>query len=148
MHMQAAARAHKYMIPRLLIAALALSAGACSGLIDEFPTTPDPVITTETFTGTVARGSGQTHQFFTAATGPVTATLTSLGEAPPARIGFAMGTMSPTGSCTLMIVNDSALVNSVLTGTVGSLSGALCIRVYDTGALEQSVDYTFTVSHP
>ena len=32
----------EFMMLRVLITALAMAASACSGLIDEFPTTPDP----------------------------------------------------------------------------------------------------------
>jgi hypothetical protein len=133
---------------RLSIVALALTASACSGLIDELPTTPDPVITTETFSGTLTVNGAQTQQFFTAATGSVVATLTSLGEAPPSRIGFAMGTMSASGACNVVLANDNAVVNTTLTGTVTTLSGALCVRLYDVGVLSGPVDYTFTVAHP
>ena len=127
---------------------LAAVAG-CSGQIDQLPTTPDPVITTETFSGTLTVNGAQTHFVFTAATGGITATLTSLGDNPPAKVGFSLGTLAGT-TCTSnpTLYNDSAIVNSSLTGTVTTLGGALCARIYDTGALTQSVDYTFTVSHP
>lgn len=128
--------------------ALAIGASACSGLIDELPTTPDPVFTTDTFNGTVTVNGSQTHPVFTAATGAVTATLTSLGEAPPSKVGFSMGTLSATGVCTVVLKNDNATVNSVLTGTVSTLQGSLCVSIYDTGAMTSAVDYVFTVSHP
>ena len=137
----------RLLILRALIASLAVTVAACSGLIDELPTTPDPVITTETFSGTLTVNGGQTHQFFTSATGAVVATLTSLGEAPPANVGFSMGTMAGS-TCTIVLANDNAVVTSVLTGTVSTLQGALCVRMYDVGRLTGPVDYTFTVSHP
>ncbi len=137
----------RLLILRVLIASLAVTVAACSGLIDELPTTPDPVITTETFTGTLTVNGGQTHQFFTSATGAVTATLTSLGEAPPETVGFSMGTMAGS-TCTIVLANDQAVVTSVLTGTVSTLQGALCVRMYDVGKLTAPVDYSFTVSHP
>jgi hypothetical protein len=137
----------RLLILRALIASLAVMVAACSGLIDELPTTPDPVITTETFTGTLTVNGGQTHQFFTSATGAVTATLTSLGEAPPETVGFSMGTMAGS-TCTIVLANDQAVVTSVLTGTVSTLQGALCVRMYDVGKLTAPVDYSFTVSHP
>lgn len=137
----------RFLILRVLIASLAVTVAACSGLIDELPTTPDPVITTETFTGTLTVNGGQTHQFFTSATGAVTATLTSLGEAPPETVGFSMGTMAGS-TCTIVLANDQAVVTSVLTGTVSTLQGALCVRMYDVGKLTGPVDYSFTVSHP
>jgi hypothetical protein len=132
---------------RVLAVLLAVTVSGCSGAIDDFPTTPDPVITTETFTGTLSVNGGQTHQFFTAAPGAVTATLTSLGEEPPEKVGFSMGTMAGS-TCSIVLRNDSAVVTSVLTGTVTSLQGALCVSVYDVGGLSKSLDYTFTVSHP
>jgi hypothetical protein len=132
---------------RLFVVPLAVVAGGCSGLIDELPTTPDPVIVTETFNGTLTVNGGATHQFFTAATGPVTATLTSLGETPPATVGFSMGTMSGS-TCSIVLANDQAVVTTVLTGTLSTLQGALCVRVYDVGTLSGPVDYMFTVTHP
>jgi hypothetical protein len=133
---------------RLLIALLAISASACSGLIDELPTTPDPVITTDTFTGTLTVNGSQTHPVFTSATGNVVATLTSLGEAPPSRVGFSMGTLSVTGTCTVILRNDSAVTATALTGTVSTLQGSLCVSIYDTGAMSEPLEYSFTVSHP
>lgn len=136
-----------FAMVRVLIVALAMPALGCSGEIDNIPTTPDPVISTETFTGTLNINGGQTHQFFTLATGSVTATLTSLGDEPPAKVGFSMGTMAG-ATCSVVLRNDAAVVTSVLVGTVTTLQGALCVSVYDVGGLSKPVDYTFTVSHP
>lgn len=135
------------LVLQLLIVSLAVTVSACSGLIDQFPTTPDPVITTVTFNGTLTVNGAATHQFFTAATGTVTATLTSLGENPPEAVGFSMGTMAG-ATCNIVLANDQAVVTTVVRGTVSTLSGALCVRVYDVGKLTAPVDYTFTVSHP
>lgn len=133
---------------RLLFIPIAAVAAACSGDIDNFPTTPDPVIVTETFSGSLNINGGVTHNVFTGATGQVIATLTSLGENPPAKVGFSLGTLGSTGVCTVVLVNDSAVVTSVLQGTVSNLSGSLCARVYDVGSLTGPVSYTFTVQHP
>ncbi len=89
-----------------------------------------------------------TQNVFTGATGAVSATLTSLGDNPPAKVGFSMGTLGSTGVCTPVLVNDNAVVNSTLSGTVSTLAGSLCVRVYDTGALTETVNFTFTVTHP
>jgi hypothetical protein len=133
---------------RVVVVLLAVTASACSGLIDEFPTTPDPVITTDTFTGTLTVNGGQTHAVFTGATGTVVATLTSLGEAPPETVGFSMGTLAVTGACNVVLANDAAVVTTVLTGSVATLQGSLCVRLYDVGKLTAPVEYSFTVSHP
>jgi hypothetical protein len=76
------------------------------------------------------------------------ATLTSLGENAPTRVGFSMGTLGVSGSCNIVLKNDNAAVNTTLTGTVSTLSGSLCVSIYDTGAMAGPLDYTFTVSHP
>lgn len=128
---------------------LPVLAAGCSGQIDQFPTTPDPEIITETFSGTLTKNGAQTHFVFTSATGPVTATLVSLGDNPPEKVGFSLGTLAGT-TCTSnpTLYNDSAVVTTVLSGTLTTLGGSLCARIYDTGALTEDVPYTFTVSHP
>ena len=137
------------MVRFALVLPLLAAIAGCSGQIDELPTTPDPVITTETFSGTLNINGAQTHFVFTAATGTVTATLTSLGDNPPSKVGFSLGTLAGT-TCQSnpTLYNDSAIVTTVLSGSVQSLAGALCARIYDTGALTETVPYTFTVSHP
>lgn len=133
---------------RLLFIPIAALAVGCSGDINDFPTTPDPVIVTETFTGTLTVNGAVTHNFFTGATGRVSATLTSLGENAPAKVGISLGTLGSSGVCTVVLHNDNASVSSALTGTVSNLAGSLCLRIYDVGALTAPVDYAFTVSHP
>jgi len=136
------------MMLRLLLVPIAAVAVGCSGDIDNLPTTPDPVFVTETFSGTLNINGGVTQNVFTGATGAVSSTLTSLGDNPPAKVGFSMGTLGSTGVCTPVLVNDNAVVNSTLAGTVSTLAGSLCVRVYDTGALTETVNFTFTVTHP
>ena len=130
----------------LLLLSLPLLMG-CEGEIANLPTTPDPVIVTDTFTGTINVNGGATHNIFTTATGTVIATLTSLGETPPEKVGFSMGTLAG-ATCNAVLTNDNAVVTSVLTGTVSTLAGSLCVRVYDVGSMTQAVSYTFTVTHP
>ena len=136
------------IILRALVLSVALVAAACDGEISNIPTTPDPVFVTDTFTGTLTVNGAQTHNVFTSATGMVTATITSLGENVPEKVGFSMGTLSAVGACTVVLHNDNAVVASNLSGTVASLNGSLCVRVFDVGALKVPVDYTITVNHP
>jgi len=133
---------------RLLIVPLAAAAFGCSGDINKIPTTADPVPVTDTFTGTLTKNGAVTHNVFTGATGTVTATITSLGDSAPDKVGFSLGTLGSLGACTVVLHNDNAVVSTVLTGTVSSLAGTLCARVYDVGALSGPVDYTITVTHP
>ncbi len=136
-------RAFKLVV---LVLPLVMFAGACSGEIDNIPTTPDPVTVTETFSGTVNINGAASHTFYTSATGSVTATLTSLGETPPDLIGLSMGTLSGS-TCMIVLANDRAVVTSVITGTVTTLSGSLCVRIYDVGSLTASVPYEIKVEH-
>ncbi len=129
-----------------LVLPLAMFAAACEGDLANIPTTPDPVTVTETFTGTININGAATHTFFTSATGTVTATLTSLGENPPAAIGLSMGTLSGS-TCSLVLTNDKAVVTSVVSGTVTTLGGSLCVRIYDVGSLTESVPYEIRVEH-
>ena len=125
---------------------VAMFAVACEGDIASIPTTPDPVTVNETFTGTLNINGAATHSFNTLATGTVTATLTSLGENPPAAVGLSMGTMSGS-TCSLVLTNDRAVVTSIVTGTVTTLVGSLCVRIYDVGSLTQAVPYEIRVEH-
>ena len=125
---------------------VAMFAVACEGDIASIPTTPDPVTVTETFTGTLNINGAATHSFNTLATGTVTATLTSLGENPPAAVGLSMGTMSGS-TCSLVLTNDRAVVTSIVNGTVTTLVGSLCVRIYDVGSLTQAVPYEIRVEH-
>lgn len=126
---------------------VAMFAVACEGDLASIPTTPDPVTVTETFTGTLTINGAATHAFFTTATGTVTATLTSLGENPPAMIGLSLGTLSTTGICSIILAKDNAVVTIVITGTVTTLSGSLCVRIYDVGSLTAAVPYEIKVEH-
>jgi hypothetical protein len=136
------------LILRAAVLSVALAGFGCSGEIENFPTTPDPVFVTETFTGSININGAATHNVFTSATGTVTATLTSLGDNAPSKVGFSIGTLATTGTCTAVLHNDNAVVTTELTGTVSTLAGSLCVRIYDVGALTESVPYTFTVTHP
>ena len=135
------------IILRALVLSVALVAAGCEGEIANLPTTPDPVTVTETFTGTLTVNGAQTHNVFTGATGLVTATITSLGESAPEKVGLSMGTLAG-ATCTVVMHNDNAVVTSYLSGTVATLAGSLCVRVCDVGKLTGPVDYTITVSHP
>ena len=132
---------------RLLVLSMAAVAVGCSGEIDNIPTTPDPVIVTETFSGTLTVNGAVTHNVFTGATGTVSATLTSLGDNPPEKVGFSMGTLAG-ATCAVVLHNDAAVVTSNIVGTLTSLAGSICVRIHDVGALTAPVSYTFTVTHP
>jgi hypothetical protein len=137
------------LIYGVFLLTLALMAGACSSIYDTLPMTPDPVIVTDVFTGTINVNGAASHPFFTSATGTVTATLSSLGETPPAAVGFSLGTFSGTTcSVTTGLFNDKAVVNTVILGTISTLGGSLCVRINDVGSLTEPVTYEIKVQHP
>lgn len=127
----------------LLVAAASSACGS-----DPIVTTPtEPTVVTETFSGTVTVNGAMTHNFFTTTTGTVTATLSELSPETTEKIGLSMGTFA-VPNCSVVLTNDSAVKTSILTGTVTTLGGSLCVRIYDVGALTEPVAYTITVVHP
>lgn len=135
------------LILRLLVLPLALVASGCESELDNLPTTPDPVYVTDTHVGELNINGAFTHSFFTSAPGTITATLTSLGDEPPAKVGFSMGTQSGS-TCTVILRNDNAVVTSVITGSVSTVGGSLCVSIYDVGSLTRTTPYTITINHP
>lgn len=130
-----------------LVLPLAMFATACEGDIANIPTTPDPVAVTETFSGTLTKNGAATHTFYNTATGSITATLTSLGEEPPEMVGISLGTFSATQVCSTVLSRDNAVVTTVVEGTVTTLGGSLCVRIYDVGSLTGPVPYEIRVDH-
>lgn len=121
----------------------------CSSACDNGPTittpTPGPTIT-DTFTGTVTLNGSMTHSFTASAAGAVSATITAVDPSGSV-IGFELGTWN-TVTCTAVVSNDLATLNSVLAGNTQS-SASLCVRIHDpNGALtDKTVNYTVTVTH-
>lgn len=134
------------------VAAVAMCAGlgaACGNNTPTTPTTPEPTIFTEVFSGTLTPNGAVSHVFFSQASGTVRVSLTSLAPDPALAIGVALGTW--TGSaCQVIIANDRAVLGAFVNGAVGN-QGGLCVRAYDaTGSLvaETPVTYELTVEHP
>jgi hypothetical protein len=143
------------LIVRLLsVLTLGLCLGACdSGNDAGVPTapTPSPPVT-ETFSGTVNRNGGVTHNFTTSASGTVTATLTTLGPDSTATLGMSLGTVSAAvngTTCQAVLTNDQSTQGTIITGGVSAL-GSLCVRAYDTGAITAGTPFTYeiTIVHP
>lgn len=126
---------------------LAAAFGAACG-DDDPPTTPsgpDPVAVSETFPEVLNPNGGRTHPFFVDRAGNVTATITAITPEPPPLVGLALGTWNGS-ACTLIVTNDNAQVGQTLTATATG-AGGFCVRLYDTGRLTQTIDYSVTVTH-
>jgi len=126
---------------------VAMVSAGCNSNTPTTPTAPEVVTTTETFSGSININGGATHTFFTTATGTVTATLTVLDPAETGTIGLSMGTWNGV-SCAIVIASDKAVLTQVVTGTVSTTAGSLCIRVYDTGSVIGPTNYEVQVVHP
>jgi len=132
----------------VLVLAATMAVGGCDNDLDPTtPTEPAPT-TTETFTGTINVNGAAVHTVNIAAAGTVTATLTEVAPDPAIAVGFALGTWNATTSvCQQIIPNDSAIQGQILTGNVSG-PGQLCARIYDTGKLTATINYSISVTHP
>ena len=133
-------------LPLLFAIVLAFGLAAC----DEAPTTTTPTSdpTKDIFSDVLEPNGARTHPFTTARSGDVIATLTALDPDATVVIGVALGTLSGSGTCQILLSRDAATVNSVVTGAVTSAT-SLCLRVYDAaGALTAPTTYTVQVLHP
>ena len=137
------------------VLALGLVLAGCDNVDESIPTAPTPPTVTTSLTGGISINGAETKAFGVSAAGPVSATLTTVaiqvaeGEEPdptPVTVGMALGTISLGGNCTVVITNDSAVQGTSLPGNVQG-TGALCVRIYDTGRLTKPITYTVTVTH-
>jgi hypothetical protein len=123
-----------------------LSATACGDETPTTPTPPEPVMVTDTFSGTINRNGAATHRFAAASAGDLTATLTSLSPDADLVVGFGVGAWNGT-VCNILLARDEAVQATVIYGNVNA-SGELCIRIFDVGRITDTTDYTLTVVHP
>jgi len=133
---------------RLGLLAVAASAALAAGCEDVTPstTTPtEPVLTTDTFDGTLTANGAVTFPFTVVSSGPVTATLTAVSDTSIA-IGLALGTWNGL-ACQIVLARDGALQGDLIIGQASNV-GALCARVYDVGNVVDPVTFTITVEHP
>ena len=110
--------------------------------------TPEPVIVTETFTGTLTRNGATSHPFpinFSSG-GQVTAVLKTVTPDGTSVVGFSLGTWNGT-ACQAVISNDRATMAASLIGQATS-TGILCVRIFDVGTLADPQDYEVDVTHP
>jgi hypothetical protein len=140
------------MHSRIRTALLWLPAALLAAGCDNGPViTPTPIgpTVTQTFTGTLTRNGGDTHQFSSLSRGTITATLTSVNPDGALAIGVSLGTWNvTTSSCQIILANDNATVGTALVGSVSGV-GDLCLRVYDAkGNVTTSQDYSVDVVHP
>ena len=135
-----------WTIRAVLLIAVAAGAAACDDEAPATPTTPAPAVT-ETFSGDVTQNGARTHNFSTAASGVVTATLKEVAPDSGLVIGFSLGNWTGS-SCQIVLANDAATGGAILTGTMSGI-GNLCLRIYDVGNVPTAgATYRVEVVHP
>ena len=141
------------LLPGVVLLTVMMSVAGCNDNNNNTPTTPTTPTTpatpatTESFTGTLQKNGGVTFPFTATAGGSVIVTLSSVAPDPALQIGLSLGTWTGT-ACQIVIANDSAAQNAVVTGTLTSAAN-LCVRVYDPASkVGTSVDFSVTVAHP
>lgn len=123
----------------------------------ESPTTPSPVLATETFSGTVQVGGSDSKRFTVsyaqaasdASVTLNTLTLTASGAATTTTVGVGFGTPAFDGSC---VRSTTYTATAAVIGQEMLASGAFgpstyCVQVFDAGTLTESVNYSLTVKH-
>ncbi len=121
-------------------------------------TAPTPVLTTDTFSGTVAVLGTSTQVFtvnYALSYSDAAVKLTSLKTVANATdvgktIGVGFGSINSfDGSClrSASFSTNTASVNQLLTASGQFLSGQYCVQVFDAGTLTEPVSYSIEVQH-
>ena len=124
---------------------LAIATAGCGGSLTNQEVSPSQTVT-ETFTGTLAPGGGDTHLFVTVGKGVISATITAVGDDNTRILGMALGNWS-NNACQIAVANDSAIANYPMAASV-TAGGNLCARVYDSKGIPDATAYTLVVIHP
>lgn len=134
------------------------AAAACNK--NKSTTNPSPILTTETFSGTINPGGKSNHVFvvnYTYAYTDAAFTLTSLtsvanGSTPSITLGVGFGNYS-VGNCTTVsnVTNPAAPLNQKLPTTGQQFGpGTYCIQVFDNPdapTVTEQLRYTLAVEH-
>jgi hypothetical protein len=108
------------------------------------PAAPSPVLTTDTFSGTLIPGQRVVHPYVVKAAGQVTTTLSALSGSSV--IGIGIGTWDG-ATCTVGTHAENVTAGGFFLTDV-PISQNLCTLVYDVGGITTTATYTVTVSHP
>jgi hypothetical protein len=122
-------------------ALVAVTLTSCGGTT---PASPSPVLTTDTFTGTLTPGQKVVHPYAVKAAGQVTTTRTTLSGASV--VGVGVGTWDGT-TCTVGAHAENVAGGGYFLTNV-PIPQNLCALVYDVGGITATASYTVTVSHP
>jgi hypothetical protein len=130
---------------------LAVVAAACGGSTTA-PTTvgSNATVSNDVFTGTVAVGGQNVHNFTVTTPGTVSVTMTAAGPPPTITMGLGVGNPNGAGGCTFLTggttTAQASTTTAQLTGTL-TASGAYCVAIADIGNAAGPITYSITVSH-
>ncbi len=99
------------------------------------------------FAGSINPNGAHTEFFLVLAAGDITATMTEL-SGDGTVVGLELGTSADGLTCQNVLSNDRARQGTVISGRSSGGPAAFCARVYDTGSLTDTVDYSLQVLHP
>jgi hypothetical protein len=137
-------------VRRAVLIAVCVVAGACTGTEGTVAPPTAAASQTETFTGTLAVGGTNSHNFAVPFQGRVNLTLVSATPPDGVQLGIGIGSFgSGTGVCTLIVEAS----RTTAPGTSPQISGVVavgqyCLIVADVGKLTEPATYTVTVGHP
>jgi len=122
-----------------------LFAAACGGVVEPSKNN------VETFSGTLAVGAANGHDFTVARSGEFEVTITALAPVSTVFIGTGFGQARSDGTCGVFpgyVNNFSSLNRSSLGGAI--TPGNYCVVVFDVGTIPEPLTLTYTVkvSHP
>ena len=110
----------------------------------------EPVVYSQSYSGTLALGSTSCHEFEVLETGDVTITLTALEPLETLTVGMGIGLDDDTLElgCSLFAVDDSVKLSESFLSSSRS-PGAYCFCVYDVGNIfpDTTVSYSAQVDH-
>lgn len=135
-------------IQSVLLAVLALTAGACNSSTPVSTTTAPASLAAavDHFTGTLTQNGALTFPFSVSGGGTVTAIVDAVTPDSAVPIGVSLGTWNGT-ICQIILSNDQAVQGSSVTGSVGT-AGNLCLRIYDVGKIARPQTFAVEVGHP
>ena len=134
---------HFTLFGSLLLAASFIGCGS-NDTSDDIPTQPTPVTIVQSFSDSLNINGARTHSFTVDRAGTVSAQVKALSN-QAATLGVSLGTFNGV-TCTIIISNTAAVLNTTVTGTAQS-TGQFCVWVNDVGKLTAGLDYTIDVTH-
>lgn len=133
----------------LLIASVACLAACNLFNGGDSPSTPSPMVTTDSFSGgPVAQNSSVVFTFTVTTAGNVSVTLTSITPPTSSALGLGLGTPASGNSCTVTTSTSSAVAGASAQLTSTENPGSYCVKVFDVGNLTQPSTVAISVAHP